>query len=241
MPTLDVNQPVAADAPTLDPPTLTAMPPARPAAAPPTPAAAHPPHGKPLLRLVLEVALIAVGVFLGLMGEQWRERAEHRELAQASLRRFRDEFRLNRKAVADVRDQHVGGLRDIQTWLRADAAARAKLGFPFRTTAPAFLEYTAWDLALATQSLGYIDAALAQDISRVYAIQRQLDNVTRTATDVMYMKAGGREQELPSFLVSMALYFGDCNLIEPRLLALYDRLLPRLDRALGGRPADGGH
>ena len=33
-------------------------------------------------KTLLEVALISVGVFLGLAGEQWRERAHQRELAE---------------------------------------------------------------------------------------------------------------------------------------------------------------
>jgi hypothetical protein len=28
-------------------------------------------------------------------------------------------------------------------------------------------------------------------------------------------------------------YYGDCTLLEPRLLKIYDEILPRLDRALG--------
>ena len=206
--------------------------PPAPATPAPTVAPAREVGGRSLPRLLLEVALIAVGVFLGLMGEQWRERAEHRELAQASLRRFRDEFRLNRKAVADVREHHVGGLRDIEAYLVADQAARRRLAFPFRGTHPAFLEYTAWDVALATQSLAYVEPTLARGIAHVYAIQRQLDNATRTATEVMYMKAGGGEQGLASFLSSMATYFGDCNLIEPRRIAEYDEILPKLDGAV---------
>ena len=200
-------------------------------------AAAVPPERKRLLRLALEVALIAAGVFLGLLGDEWRERSQHRAFARASLRHFRDEFRVNRQAVADVRAHHLDGLRDIQGYFRADAAARARLGVPFRGTHPAFLQYAAWDLAIATQSLVHVDADLAHAISRVYAVQRQLDGATRDITLVMYAKAGGGEQGVPSFLGSMATYFGDCNLIEPRLLALYDALLPRLDRALGPSPA----
>ena len=51
--------------------------------------------------------LISTGVFLGLMGEQWRERSRHHEVAEASLRRFRDEILANRKAVAAVKDYHA--------------------------------------------------------------------------------------------------------------------------------------
>src|SRR4051812_4352453 len=69
---------------------------------------AKPAHGaKWLIKVGLEVLLISAGVFLGLMGEQWRERAEHREIATAALRRFRTEFRNNRDAVASVKDKHV--------------------------------------------------------------------------------------------------------------------------------------
>jgi hypothetical protein len=48
----------------------------------------------PWLKILLEVVLITAGVFLGLAGESWRESREHRELAEQSLRRFREEFRL---------------------------------------------------------------------------------------------------------------------------------------------------
>jgi hypothetical protein len=35
------------------------------------------------------------------------------------------------------------------------------------------------------------------------------------------------------FLSSLALYFDDCNLIEPRLVASYDEALKTLDAAIG--------
>ncbi len=231
MSTLDEPEVIAASPrPALAPP-LPLPPPLPPPASPP-PAVVHPPRGRSLPRLLLEIALIAAGVFLGLLGDQWREQAQRREHAQASLRRFRDEFRTNRRAVAAVRTHHLDGLRDIQAYFRADRATQARLGTPFRGTHPAFLEYTAWDLAIATQSLGDVAPELAHGISRVYAVQRQLDGATRDITQIMYAKASGLH-DLPSFLGSMALYFDDCNLIEPRLLAAYDQLLPQLDRAIG--------
>ena len=199
------------------------------------------PQRRSYLRIALEVVLISVGVFLGLMGEQWRERAQHRELAQSSLRRFRSEFLKNRDAVAAVRDHHVTGLRNVAAYLRADQKARDSMEPPFKGTHPAFMEYTAWDVALATQSLAYVDSDLAHAIAHVYAVQRQLDGATRDITLVMYDKSG--EGNYVSLIGSMANYFGDCNLIEPRLIALYDEMIPRLDRALGEKrvtPSPGG-
>jgi hypothetical protein len=185
-----------------------------------------------LPKIGLEVLLIALGVFLGLAGEQWRESAHQRELATASLRRFRVEIAKNRDAVLAVRDKHEAGLKAIQEYLAVDERARRNLVLP-TSTSPAFLEYAAWDLAIATQSLGDIDQNLAQEIAGVYAIQRQLDNATRTITDVMYAK--GDVPNPSPFLTSLSLYFGDCNLIEPRLVARYDDVLKTLDAAIGAK------
>jgi hypothetical protein len=176
------------------------------------------------------VLLIGLGVFLGLAGEQWREAAHQRELAAASLRRFRAEIASNRDAVASVRATHEAGSQAIRAYLAVDERSRRNLVLP-TSTSPAFLEYAAWDLAIATQSLGDIDQNLAQDLAGVYAVQRQLDNATRTITDVMYAK-GDAPNPTP-FLTSLSLYFGDCNLIEPRLLARYDEVLKALDAAMG--------
>jgi hypothetical protein len=184
-------------------------------------------------RLLVEVALITIGVFLALLVDEWRERAEHRRLAADTLRRIRTEFRANRAAVAAVKDKHVAYLTRISDYFNADAAARASMPYPFLPTDPAFLEYTAWDLALATQALGYLDPDVAQATAHVYAVQRQLDAAGRDATHVMYLHAGNTD---PTPLTrSLAVYFGDCTLIEPRLLKLYDEILPRLDAAIGSR------
>ena len=62
-----------------------------PSAAPPR--SSHKRNSK-LLTIALEVVLISSGVFLGLVGEQWRESSRRHQLAQESLQRFRQEGRL---------------------------------------------------------------------------------------------------------------------------------------------------
>ena len=81
-----------------------------------------------MLKLVLEVAMISVGVFLGLAGEQWREHTHQRELA------------------------------------------------------------------IATQLLSYLD-----------------------------------------FLAALYLYYNDMMVYEPRLMKMYDQILPKIDTTLGGK------
>jgi len=201
-------------------------------------AAGHPAAGhagrrsRSVLTIGLEVILISAGVFLGLMGEQWRERAQHRELAHEALLRFRTELRANRESVAAVKDKHIVKLKNLQAFFATDPRTAKTLPIPDTGLAPAFMEHSAWDLALATQSLTYIDSDLAFAIAHVYAVQEQLDELTRAITQSMYAISSTE-----SFLNGVATYFGDCTLIEPRLLKIYDEILPRLDRALGDSAA----
>ena len=92
--------------------------------APATLAGATPAHRRPVLRVLLEIALIATGVFLGLAGDAWREREQHRDAARASLRRFRAEIVANREAVAAVRDYHVVTLASVRAYLAKDHKTR---------------------------------------------------------------------------------------------------------------------
>src|SRR5258705_9159528 len=113
-------------------------------AAPSSPTATHRPRGKSLLTIALEVMLIATGVFLGLAGEQWRESARHREMAEASLRRFKSEIAANRKAVAAVKDYHVTMKKRLEAYFAADARTRPGVEVNLRGVEPASFEHTAW-------------------------------------------------------------------------------------------------
>lgn len=60
-------------------------------------------HSKSIPGLLLELSMIVLGVFLGLMAEQWREGTHQGELAQASLRNFRTEIKTNQTQINAVR------------------------------------------------------------------------------------------------------------------------------------------
>jgi uncharacterized protein YjeT (DUF2065 family) len=199
--------------------------------APASPAATHRPRGKSLFKVALEVMLIAVGVFLGLAGEQWRESARHREMAEASLRRFRSEIGTNRTAVANVKDYHVTMKKKLAAYFAADAKTRPKVEVNLRGIQPASFEHTAWDLALATQSLAYIDPALAFALSRIYTTQQGYAELSRGVLQAMHL-LNPTENE-GAFFGAVVVYYGDVVLYEPKLLSLYDELLPQIDKALG--------
>lgn len=144
--------------------------------APPASAAPQPRgRSKGLLKLALEVLLIGTGVFLGLAGEQWRESREHRERAEASLRRFHTEMSDNKKTVAAVLDYHATLRASLKRYFSAAPKERNSISVVMQGIRPALFETTAWDLALATQSLADIPQEVAYDISRVHAGHVELD------------------------------------------------------------------
>jgi hypothetical protein len=191
---------------------------------------------RPLLRVFLEVALIAAGVFLGLLADQWREREQHRDAARASLRRFRTEIAANREAVAAVRGYHVTTLASVRSYLGQDNKTRNVADVKHAGLQWVTFEHTAWDLAIATQSLSYLDGDVAYSLSRIYGVQQAYTELTRGMTQAMYLLP--RQDNFDAFAEAAEAFFGDVTYMEPRLLAMYDEVLPRLDRALGA-PAAG--
>lgn len=209
------------------PDTREAMPRARPDAT-------H--RSKSVLKIGLEVLLISTGVFLGLMGEQWRERSRHHELAEASLRRFREEILANRKAVAAVKDYHATTKRSLDAFFAADARTRPTIDVTVRGIQPASFERTAWDLALMTQSLTFVDSSLAFTLSRIYTMQQGYADLSRGILQAMYLLPPMSENPA-AFFAALSIYYGDIVLYEPKLLEMYDEILPQIDRALGESPA----
>jgi hypothetical protein len=194
---------------------------------------------KSFVKIGLEVVLISAGVFLGLMGEQWRERREHRELAEESLRRFRAEIVTNREAVVSRKDYHATLKQELTTYFASEPRTSAKLAETVHMTmgvGPVFFEQAAWDLALATQALAYVDADLAFKLSRAYTLQKDYSELQRSIVQsTIYGQSW--TQDIDSVFRSILNYMGDVSYFDPLVLKAYDEVLPEIDRALGESPS----
>ena len=116
-------------------------------------------HRRSLLSLFVEVALIAIAVFLGLLANNWHENREHRAQAQAALRYFVGEMETNLQATQRTRQYHETLARELNQFLRSkEPPSEERLGkeVHFEGVRPVIFEHTAWDLALATQALSYL-------------------------------------------------------------------------------------
>ncbi len=160
-----------------------------------------------------------------------------RELAQASLRRFRTEIMANRSALSAVTDYHATTRKKLVAYFASNKPkTAATFDVPVHGLGPVFFEQTAWDLALATQSLAYIDPDLAFALSRSYTIQR---GYAAQQAAIVQSTIYGRSwhQDFEGYWRSILAYYGDLSVFDPTLLRAYDDVLPQIDRALGESPA----
>ena len=127
----------------------------------------------------------------------------------------------------------------LVAFFAADAKTRPTIqdGIRIRGIQPASFEHTAWDLALITQSLTFVDPSLAFALSRIYTTQQNYEGLSRGILQAMYLLPPMSENPTP-FFGALSIYYGDIVYYEPRLLELYDEILPQIDRALGESPAE---
>ena len=185
--------------------------------------------------LLFEVVLIAVGVFLALWANNWHEDREHRAQAKAALRNFVGEMEANRQATQRNRTYHETFARELREFLASKEPAnedRLNKSVHFEGMRPVIFEHTAWDLALATQALSYLDPDLAFDISKVYTQQNAFQKLEDSFLAAAFTPASLSSDNVKGMATAMELYLIDVNQQEPAILQLYDKVIPEVNSAL---------
>ncbi len=194
-------------------------------------------HGKSFLNLFFEVALIAVGVFLGLLANNWHEEREHRAQARAALRNFAEEMEANCQATQSNRQYHGTLALELHEFLASKEPPtdeRYSKTVHFEGMRPETFEHTAWDLALATQALSYLKPDLAFDISKVYTKQNAFQKLEDSFLASAFTPSGLSSDNLKGLATAMEIYLIDVNQLEPALVSRYEKIIPEIKRALSG-------
>ena len=192
---------------------------------------------KSLLNLILEVVLISIGVFLALWANNWHQEREHRALAHSALRNFADELRANQQAVRSERQYHETLARQLHEFLISNeppTEERLQKSVQFKGVRPIIFEHTAWDLALATQALAYLNPDLAFNISKVYTAQSAFQTLENSFLASAFTPATFSTDNVKGLVAAMEYYLRDINQKEPAILKLYDEVIPEIDQALSG-------
>ena len=192
-------------------------------------------HQKSLLSVILEVVLISIGVFLALWANNWHEEREHRALAYSSLHNFADELRTNQQAVRNERQYHETLARELHEFLISNeppTEERLQKSVQFKGVRPIIFEHTAWDLALATQALSYLEPRLAFNISKVYTAQSAFQALENSFLASAFSPATFSSDNVKGLVAAMEYYLRDINQQEPAILQLYDKVIPEVDQAI---------
>jgi hypothetical protein len=146
------------------------------------------------------------------------------------LARAGSEIEMNREAVLKNMDYHAETHAGLAAYLAAPATERAGLSVPFDGIRIPRFESNAWDLALATGSLAYLDAELAFALSRTYALQAMTNQLGGSLAQRMYAQPPKVEPD--AFMGVLELYYDDLTDIEPELVPAYDTLIVAIDEKL---------
>lgn len=150
-------------------------------------------HMQSLKTFAREYLMVVIGVLTALGLEQWVVYLNHRQEAAATSARIEAEIHANIDGIRHARKvdvehlKHLDAIRDtVIRDFRAHApdatieqhilASTRDFGLDRRWPA---LHHEAWDMALADQSLGWIDARRLQRYSAAYAIMRDTDTMQR--------------------------------------------------------------
>ena len=190
-----------------------------------------------------QLVMIAVGAYLGLQAEQWREDRQQARRAERSLQAFREEIAGNRALFAAKLPYHrtiADSLHHAFDRVLADARpltiVRLVEETTYNGTQTVDPQTTAYDLAVATQSLGELPAALSFQLARVYNRQRALAAYQDQFTQALMATAPAPRADASRMLFMLDQAMREITRQEGRLVAAYDSVLPRLDSALARGP-----
>src|SRR5438552_4835310 len=190
--------------------------------------------------LLFEVVLIAVGVFLALWANNWHEDREHRAQARAALRNFVGEMEANRQATQGNRPYHETLARELDQFLHSKEPAsedRFNKEVRFEGVRPVIYEHTAWDLALASQALSYLQPDLAFDNAKAYTQQNAFQTLENSFLASAFTPASMSSDNPKGLATAMLIYLSDVNQLEPAIVSLHEKVIPEVKRALTGNAA----
>ena len=123
-------------------------------------------------RGLFETAIVAVGVFLALAVDEWREQSQQRELADEARAALRVELLANRESL-------IERFRTTAAILAAAAQHPARVGqFVFeRRNRPLLVNDAAWTMTVETGAIRWLEPEERAIVARVYAAHERMREV----------------------------------------------------------------
>ena len=186
--------------------------------------------------MLVESVLVVGSILLALALDEWNEGQDYQDLATLSLLNFEREIQQNRLRLEDVTPFHVG-LRDVLANIDIDDAAvpATTIRNILEGFQPALLVSTAWETAVATGALGYMDYEVVAGLSRTYNLQERLATLSRSGMNDLLM-GGLRSGETDLLIYTANRYVRELTEAEQGLQMVYDLVLGLIAENIGERP-----
>lgn len=123
-------------------------------------------------RGLFETAIVAVGVFLALMVDEWRQGAEQKDLAEEARLALRDELLNNREALI----QRIDITADLFRSALDDPSQVARF-VTERRNRPLLTYDSAWTMTIETGAIRWLDPGERNEFARVYGGHERLREV----------------------------------------------------------------
>ena len=186
--------------------------------------------------MLVESILLIGSILLALAMDEWSEDREYQDLAHRSLANFEREIGQNRVRVEDVTLFHAG-LRDVLANMNAGSApvTAATIRNIMEGFQPAILVNTAWETAVATGALGYMEYDVVAGLSLTYGLQERLAALNQSGLNDLLV--GGFQSGDTELLVYAAnRYMRELTEAEQRLQEVYDLVLSLIAETIGEGP-----
>ena len=186
--------------------------------------------------MLVESLLVVGSILLALALDEWNEDLEFQDLADRSLVNFQREIAQNRLRLEDVTLFHMG-LRDV-------LANMYDSGEPVPATTirnimdgfqPAILVSTAWETAVATGALGYMDYDVVAGLSLTYNLQERLVTLNRSGLNDLLV-GGLRSGESELLVYTANRYMRELTSEEQALQGVYELVLGLIAETIGESP-----
>lgn len=191
--------------------------------------------------LLAQFFFIGSGVFLGIQADQWKEDREHRQAARATLVDFRTELLTNRERLARYRPIYQRYADTLQAAERRGDRPPRRMTEVFERLGweglnPVRFDRTAWELALATQSLNYVPRPLAFRVARLYDAQAMLVEFQREASAALFNPLAFDDARVMQWLLTFNAYVVDSRQISAQIDEGMGRILTALDSTIARLP-----
>jgi hypothetical protein len=177
--------------------------------------------------LAVEAVSVVFAVLLALAINEWRQGREEARVAADALARLRTEIQQNHDNLAGVLDQQEEALDGLGTAIDdLQAGRRPQGGFAFNFQTEQ-VRNAAWETALLTQAVRFIDYEEVSRAADVYELQELVNAGVQRVLDRMSALGAGDDEQLVRDLQLVRGAATQLLSLERQLVERYERFLER--------------